>query len=63
MILPLGFIWYPGEVPEAVSLASVGRLSDQWQREKNHEEKFWIRQFLSYRAMQHLKRILKTLVI
>ena len=43
----LQLIWYPVEVSEAVSLASRGRRTDQWQKEKNHRWKFGICQFLS----------------
>ena len=43
----LPFIWYSGMVAEAVSLASGGHQTDQWQKEKNHRWKFGIRQFLS----------------
>ena len=55
----LGFIWYPSEVAEAVSLASGGRWTDQWQKEKNRRRKFGICHFLRWRGMQHLKRILR----
>ena len=44
-------------------VSSATSQSDRWQREKNHKRKFEIRRFLSYRGMQHLKRILRTSVI
>ena len=37
----LTFIWYPGEVAEAISLASVTSRSDRWQREKKSQAKIW----------------------
>ena len=34
------FIWYPGEVAEAISLASATSQSDQWQSEENRKKSY-----------------------
>ena len=56
-------IWYPIEVAEVEIAASGGRRSGQGPGEKKFDQKFWNRQFLSYKNIIYLKRKLRTIVI